>query len=172
MEMRIIKKYPNRRLYDTKLNTYITLDDVKKLVLEHEDFQIIDTRTKKDLTQNTLLQIISEQEATSTPIFTTSVLQDFIRFYHEKSQTILSQYLEQALDLFIHQKEFFQNQWVSYQQLFSNPAFVQQVIKMQKNNATYDPDQEKKVKKFAKETKAKLPLHTKKRKREAKTGKA
>lgn len=109
--MRVIKKYPNRRLYDTKLGIYITLDEIKKLVLEREDFKVIDARSKKDLTQNTLLQIIAEQEASSTPLFTTPVLQDFIRFYHEKSQNLFSRYLEQAMDLFIQQKGFFNNKW-------------------------------------------------------------
>jgi polyhydroxyalkanoate synthesis repressor PhaR len=126
---RIIKKYPNRRLYDTEINAYITLDDIKKLVIEHVIFQVIDARTNKDLTQSTLLQIITEQEASSTPLFTTTVLQDFIRFYHEKSQNTFSQYLEQALALFIHQKEFFQNQWLAYQTLLTNPSLLQQAVK-------------------------------------------
>lgn len=129
---RIIKKYPNRRLYDTAINAYITLDDIKKLVLEHMEFQVIDARTKKNLTQSTLLQIITEQEATTTPLFSISVLQDFIRFYHEKSQHTFSQYLEQALALFIHQKKFFENQWVAYQTLLTNPSLLQEVTKKQK----------------------------------------
>ena len=120
-ETRIIKKYPNRRLYDTELGLYITLDDIKQLVFERIEFQVIDARSKKDLTQSTLLQIITEQEANSTPIFTTALLQDFIRFYHEKSQNIFSQYLEQAMDLFIRQKSFLQNQWETYQKLLVNP---------------------------------------------------
>ena len=119
---RIIKKYPNRRLYDTSLGTYITLDDVKKLVFDHVDFQVIDARTKKDLTQSTLLQIITEQETTSTPIFTTAILQDFIRFYHEKSQNIFSQYLEQAMHSFMQQRKFLQHQWSTYQKLLGDSA--------------------------------------------------
>lgn len=130
--VRIVKKYPNRRLYDTELGTYITLEDIKKLVIQHTDFCVIDARTKKDLTQNTLLQIITEQEATSTPLFTTAILQDFIRFYNEKSQHTVSQYLEQALDLFIRQKEFFQNQWLAYQHLLTDPALMQKLL-TQKN---------------------------------------
>lgn len=119
---RVIKKYPNRRLYDTELGNYITLEDVKKLVFERIDFQVIDTRTKKDITQSTLLQIITEQESTSTPLFTTAILQDFIRFYHEKSEHVFSQYLEQAMHVFSQQKEFLQNQWQSYQKLLAKPA--------------------------------------------------
>lgn len=120
--MRIIKKYPNRRLYDTTLGAYITLEDVKTLVLACEDFQVIDARTHKDLTQSTLLQIIAEQESSSTPIFTTSILQDFIRFYHEKSQNLFTEYLEQAMNLYIHQKDFLKKQWQSYQTLIADPS--------------------------------------------------
>lgn len=108
---RIIKKYPNRRLYDTAIGTYITLEEIKKLVLDRIEFKIIDVKTEKDITQSMLLQIISEQEAGATPIFTVAMLQDFIRAYHEKSQNLFSDYLEQTMNLFLKQKEFFENQW-------------------------------------------------------------
>ncbi|MFZ2314265.1 MAG: polyhydroxyalkanoate synthesis repressor PhaR [Gammaproteobacteria bacterium] len=108
---RIIKKYPNRRLYDTAIGTYITLEDIKKLVLDRVEFNIIDVKTEKDITQSMLLQIISEQEASATPIFTVAMLQDFIRAYHEKSQNLFSEYLEQTMNLFLKQKEFLENQW-------------------------------------------------------------
>jgi len=134
--MRLIKKYPNRRLYDTELGEYITLENIKKLVFDRVEFKVIDARTKKDLSQSTLLQIIAEQEATSTPIFTTAVLQDFIRSYQEKSQHIFSQYLEQAMDLFIHQKKFFQNQWLVYQKLLTNPSLIQQLENSTKKKKT------------------------------------
>ena len=130
--LRIIKKYPNRRLYDMTLRAYITLEDVKKLVFDHIKFQVIDARTQKDLTKSTLLQIIAEQEATSTPIFTTPMLQDFIRFYREKSQTLLGQYLEEAMHLFVQQKDLFQNQWQTYQKMFLHPAFSEHLTKEQK----------------------------------------
>jgi polyhydroxyalkanoate synthesis repressor PhaR len=129
-ETRIIKKYPNRRLYDTELGLYITLDDVKKLVFDRVEFKVIDARSKKDLTQSTLLQIITEQETTSTPIFTTALLQDFIRSYQEKSQNAFTQYLEQTMDLFLRQKSFFQNQWMTYQKLFSDAQWLQKALKM------------------------------------------
>lgn len=115
--VRIIKKYPNRRLYDTSIGTYITLDDVKKLVLSNVNFDVIDAKTQKNLTQSTLLQIITEQEATSTPIFTTNMLQDFIRFYHHKSQHVFSEFLEQAMQAFLQQNKFFNQQWLLYQKL-------------------------------------------------------
>jgi len=137
-EIRIIKKYPNRRLYDTEQGTYITLDDVKKLVYDHVHFQVIDVRTKKDLTQSTLLQIIAEQEATTTPIFTTGLLQDIIRTYQKNSQHIFTQYLEQTMDLFLRQKSFLQNQWLAFQQLLTNPAALQQALKLHDKNAQED----------------------------------
>jgi polyhydroxyalkanoate synthesis repressor PhaR len=132
--IRIIKKYPNRRLYDTEIGEYITLDDVKNLVFNKVNFQVIDARTKKDLTQSTLLQVIAEQEATSTPIFTTALLQDLIRSYQEKTQNLFSQYLEQAANLFIQQKKLFQNQWLSYQKLLADPDLLKQLLKYSKNN--------------------------------------
>lgn len=116
--VRIIKKYPNRRLYDTELRCYITLDDVKELVLEQVELKIVDAKTNKDLTQSTLLQIIAEQEETMTPIFTTGLLQQFIRFYHAKSKYVLSDFLEQAMQFFTQQKEMFQNPWMQYLNLF------------------------------------------------------
>lgn len=119
----IIKKYPNRRLYDTSRGVYITLEDIKKFVLEQKNFRVIDARTQKDLTQTTLLQIISEQEnSAQTPLFSIKILQDFIRFYHEKSQDSFSQYLENALNLFTQQSDFLQKQWDTYQQFLKNPA--------------------------------------------------
>ncbi|MBX3708147.1 MAG: polyhydroxyalkanoate synthesis repressor PhaR [Gammaproteobacteria bacterium] len=142
--VRIIKKYPNRRLYDTKLGVYITLDEVKKLVLDRIAFQVIDVRTKKDLTQNTLLQIITEQETTSTPIFTNALLQDFIRSYHEKSHHIFTGYLEQVMNLFLHQKELLKNQWSLYQKLLANPALIQQIPQMQKLTTTPTSSPQKK----------------------------
>lgn len=134
--IRIIKKYPNRRLYDTELGEYITLEDIKNLVYEHIAFQVIDARSKKDLTQNTLLQIIAEQEATSTPIFTTELLQNFIRSYREKSQNTFTTYLEQTMDLFLQQKSFVEKQWDTYQKAVINPEFLKQMFdkgKMKKN---------------------------------------
>ena len=83
---RIIKKYPNRRLYDTKLSKYITLESVKKLVVENEKFIIEDTKSKKNLTKNILLQIISEQEENTKPLFSSELLFHFIRFYDDLSK--------------------------------------------------------------------------------------
>lgn len=118
--IRIIKKYPNRRLYDTTRGCYITLDDIKELVIQHDTFKVIDARTEKDLTQSTLLQIITEQESSATPIFTNALLQDFIRSYHEKTQNLFTEYLEQAIGLFSQQKSYLEKQWGSYQEFIAN----------------------------------------------------
>lgn len=106
-ETRIIKKYPNRRLYDTSLSQYITLEDIKVLVLDNVDFSVIDAKTEKDLTHSTLMQIIIEQEEKGTPILTTEALRNLIRFDDNKLRQLLGPYLEQSLAFFITQhKEF------------------------------------------------------------------
>ena len=74
-DARIIKKYPNRRLYDTEISCYITLGDVRKLVLDHTVFQVIDAKTKEDITRSILLQIIFEQEEDGEPMFSTQSLE-------------------------------------------------------------------------------------------------
>lgn len=124
--MRIIKKYPNRRLYDTTLASYITLNDIKKLVFDHVEFKVIDTVSKKDLTQATLLQIITEQETKENPIFTTDLLQQFIRTYQEKSENMVSHYLEKVMSMFDQQKNFYKKQWKTYHQ-FAEPLLDQQL---------------------------------------------
>lgn len=102
-ETRIIKKYPNRRLYDTAISSYITLEDVKRLVLDDVSIQVIDARSKTDITHNTLLQIIVEQEENGPPIFTTEVLQNLIRFYGSRMQNVAKGTFEQAVAFFSEQ---------------------------------------------------------------------
>ena len=98
--MRLIKKYPNRRLYDTKTSTYITLVDVKELVLKQEQFQVIDAKSGDDLTRSILLQIILEEEAGGAPMFSSDVLTQFIRFYGSAMQGMVGSYLERNIQLF------------------------------------------------------------------------
>lgn len=109
-EPRIIKKYPNRRLYDTTVSSYITLRSVKKLVLERTEFNVIDSRTNTDITRNILLQIISEQEEQGNPIFTTEVLAHIIRFYGDTLQGMMGSYLEKSLQAFVDQQHLFKEQ--------------------------------------------------------------
>ena len=84
--MRTIKKYPNRRLYDTEDSKYITLEDISVLVFENKEFVVVDAKTENDLTRNTLLQIIIEKEQSSIPIFSTAVLTQIIRSYKNQLQ--------------------------------------------------------------------------------------
>jgi polyhydroxyalkanoate synthesis repressor PhaR len=99
-EQRIIKKYPNRRLYDTAISSYITLEDVKRLVLEQTAIKVIDARTQNDITHNTLLQIIMEQEEQGPPLFSNEVLQQMIRFYGGTVPGLFKQMVEQSVSLF------------------------------------------------------------------------
>jgi len=97
---RLIKKYPNRRLYDTKTSVYITLADVKKLVVQGEEFQVVDDKTKEDLTRSILLQIILEEETAGAPMFSSDILTQFIRSYGNAMQGMLGAYLERNMQLF------------------------------------------------------------------------
>ena len=98
-ETRLIKKYPNRRLYDTAISSYITLADVKGLVVDSVDFQVTDAKTGADLTRSILLQIISEEEEGGEPIFFSELLAQVIRAYGGNMQTLLTSYLEKSMEL-------------------------------------------------------------------------
>lgn len=98
---RLIKKYPNRRLYDTQTSTYITLADVKQLVLEQEDFHVVDAKSNEDLTRSILLQIILEEESGGVPMFSAQMLAHIIRFYGNAMQGMMGTYLEKNIQAFI-----------------------------------------------------------------------
>ncbi len=106
--MRIIKKYPNRRLYDTEISKYITLDDIRKLVLEGVTFTVRDVKTEEDLTRSILLQIIAEQEHNGEPLFTTESLTQMIRFYGNAYHSAFADYLQKSVEIFTRQQEEFQ----------------------------------------------------------------
>lgn len=109
--MRILRKYTNRRLYDTSRSCYVTLEDVKELVLSGESFQVQDSKTGQDLTRNILLQIISEQEAEGHgTLLTNQVLQQLIRFYGDSMQGMMSQYLEQSIAAFLEHQDRIRDQ--------------------------------------------------------------
>ena len=99
--LRILKKYPNRRLYDTRSSGYITLADVKKMVLDGERFVVRDAKSGDDLTRSILLQIILEAESGGVPMFTTQMLGQIIRFYGHSMQGLMGSYLERNLQAFI-----------------------------------------------------------------------
>jgi len=109
-QTRLIKKYPNRRLYDTRTSTYITLSDVKELVLKHEEFRVVDAKTGDDLTRSILLQIILEEEAGGAPMFTSDLLAQMIRFYGNAMQGMMGQYLENNVTAFSDMQKKLQDQ--------------------------------------------------------------
>ena len=104
-DQRIIKKYPNRRLYDTAISSYITLNDVRRLVTEGVSFQVVDVRSKDDITRSILLQIISEQEESGVPIFTSDALTKIIRAYGKNMENVMGDFLERGLEAFSEQQQ-------------------------------------------------------------------
>ena len=107
---RIIKKYPNRRLYDTETSAYITLAEVKELVLQYKDFQVLDAKTGEDLTRAILLQIILEEESGGVPMFSTAMLANIIRYYGHAMQGLMGSYLERSIFAFHEAQKRFQEQ--------------------------------------------------------------
>ena len=107
---RTIKKYPNRRLYDTEISSYITLEEVRQLVLDNEDFEVRDAKTGEDLTRSVLLQIISEHEEKGQPMLSPQLLSQIIRFYGDSLQGFMGPYLERSLQVFLDQQQQFRTQ--------------------------------------------------------------
>ncbi|MFO1508524.1 MAG: polyhydroxyalkanoate synthesis repressor PhaR [Steroidobacteraceae bacterium] len=103
-EPRVIKKYPNRRLYDTVESRYITLGDIRRLVVERIDFVVIDKKTQADITRSILLQVIAEQEHAGEPVMSRDFLSQVIRTYGGQMQNVVGSYLEQSLKLFNSQQ--------------------------------------------------------------------
>ncbi len=105
-ELIIIKKYPNRRMYDTSKSKYVNLDFIKTLINDRSDFQIIDSKTEVDITKSVLLQIISESESNENQSLLTDVLlKQLIRFYDSDMEVFVRQYLEQSIVQFIEQQD-------------------------------------------------------------------
>lgn len=123
---RLIKKYPNRRLYDTSASAYITLADVKDLVLESIDFQIVDAKTGDDLTRSVLLQIILEEESGGMPMFSANALAQIIRFYGHAMQGVMGTFLEKNIQVLIDiQDRMAEQSQDLYQQHFGPEAWAQ-----------------------------------------------
>jgi len=107
---RLIKKYPNRRLYDTAESRYITLDEVRQMVLQEVPFKVVDRQSNDDITRNILLQIIMEQESGGEPLFSADILARFIRNYGEAAQSGFAEYLDTSLRFFNEQQKTIQDQ--------------------------------------------------------------
>ena len=107
---RTIKKYPNRRLYDTEISSYITLEEVRQLVLDNENFEVRDAKSGDDLTRSVLLQIISEHEDNGQPMLSPQLLSQIIRFYGDSLQGFMGPYLERSLQVFLDQQTQFRSQ--------------------------------------------------------------
>ena len=103
--VRIIKKYPNRRLYDTETSSYVALADLKQLVMDHKTFAVRDAKTGDDLTRSILLQIILEEEAAGTPLLTEPMLANIIRFYGHAMQGFMGTYLERNVQAFMDMQD-------------------------------------------------------------------
>ena len=99
--VRVIKKYPNRRLYDTETSAYITLAEVRQLVMKTATFVVRDAKSNEDLTRSILLQIILEEETGGAPMFTEAVLANIIRFYGNAMQSFMGSYLEKNVQSFM-----------------------------------------------------------------------
>lgn len=110
MAMRVIKKYPNRRLYDTEISSYITIEDVRQLIVDGEDFEVRDARSGDDLTRQVLLQIIAEHESDGEPLLSTQLLSQIIRFYGDSLQGFMGSYLERSMQVFLDQQAQFRTQ--------------------------------------------------------------
>ncbi|QTW18215.1 polyhydroxyalkanoate synthesis repressor PhaR [Comamonas kerstersii] len=139
-QQRVIKKYPNRRLYDTATSTYITLAEVKQLVMQHENIVVKDAKTGEDLTRSIFLQIILEEEAGGAPMFTEAMLANIIRFYGHTMQGHMGSFIEKNVQMFTDFQNKMSEQaggvdaWAKMVQM-SNPLmnanYAEQMQKMQ-----------------------------------------
>lgn len=109
-QVRIIKKYPNRRLYDTGISSYVTLEDVRQLILDREEFAVRDARTGADLTRGVLLQIIAEHDDQGPQVFTNALLTEVIRLRGDSLQGFVGSFLERSLQVFLEQQQSLRSQ--------------------------------------------------------------
>jgi len=132
-DIRTIKKYPNRRLYDTANSGYITLADVKQMVLEGIEFRVVDAKSNDDLTRSILLQIILDEESAGLPMFSSEMLTQMIRFYGTAQQTVIGQYIEQNVQAFLVIQKKLQEQakQVYGDKMLLTPELWKQFMQMQ-----------------------------------------
>jgi len=126
MSKRRIKKYVNRRLYDTEASKYVTLDDIRKLIVKGIDVEVIDEAKGEDITRALMLQIISEQEFSGQPILSEFVLAQLIRFYGHPMQGYMAAYLSSSVDMFVQQQQSIQQQFKQF--VTSGPVDAMQMM--------------------------------------------
>ena len=131
LHQRVIKKYPNRRLYDTDTSSYITLSEIKQLIMDSEPCVVLDAKTGEDLTRSILLQIILEEEANGSPMFTAPVLANIIRFYGHAMQGLMGGYLEKNMQALMEM------QAPLMQGTLGNPLFQQMQEQMHKQTEQF-----------------------------------
>ena len=134
-ERRVIKKYANRRLYDTKASKHVTLADIRKLIVSGVDIQILDDTSGEDITRPLLLQIIVEQEQSDTPLLPEVLLAQLIRFYGNPMQGMMGDYLQQSVGTFVAQQESIQSQM---QSMLSNTPMDTMQEMMKQNMSTWE----------------------------------
>jgi len=123
-EIRIIKKYPNRRIYDTHTSKYIKVEDIRDFIVEGIDFVVLDSKTGEDITRSVLLQLIIEQESENNPLFTTDNLKTFIRYYGQLPHQPFAEFMNQSLAFFQHQHEQLQGSFSDMMQNNPMKAFT------------------------------------------------
>jgi len=143
---RVIKKYPNRRLYDTIESSYITLADVRNLVIRKVDFVVIDKRSGEDITRTILLQVITEQEQRGDAVMSQDFLSQVIRSYGKVVPGFAANYLEQSMKLFMTQQK---NLRVQVKRVVGDDPFAAVADIAQKNIARWKALQEEVLRRFA-----------------------
>jgi polyhydroxyalkanoate synthesis repressor PhaR len=157
---RIIKKYANRRLYDTAQSRYIALDDIRQLVMDGETFRVVDARSGEDITRSILLQIIVEQEEMGQPMLSTRLLEQIITYYGDTLQGFVGTYLEKSMDAFIRQQQVLQEQMESMLEMAPTSVFKDMA---ERNLQLWKGMQEDLLKAYAPATGAKKPNRDKDR---------
>ncbi|HMH29898.1 MAG TPA: polyhydroxyalkanoate synthesis repressor PhaR [Steroidobacteraceae bacterium] len=102
---RLIKKYANRRLYDSQESRHVTLEDIRKMIVSGAKVKVVDDKSGEDLTRAVLLQVIAEQDQYGTPVLSTELLEAIIRFYGNPVQEMLTKYMEQSVGTLVRQQE-------------------------------------------------------------------
>ncbi len=122
--MKLIKRYPNRRLYDTEIKKYITLNTIRDYIKTYQQFEIVDSKSGGDLTRNVLLQVLTEVESEGhASVLTNKMLEEIVRFYDTKMSGVLGQYMEQSILTFIDHQRRWQDEAKKFNELDSTKAF-------------------------------------------------